>query len=289
MQMLDLIRRFGLHREGRQWAGTCPACGYRGTLKVAERDGRLLWWCASCDDRASLTAAILGERRRLATPSCGRPSPSPPGGASDSATKSRLAASLWGGARPIAKTAAAAYLAHRGLGGLDSPALRFLPDHLHAPSGTRWPVLLAAVTCPRTGALRAVHRTYLDPAGRGKAPVEPPKMTLAPIAGGVIRLAEPQDGQPLVLGEGLETAASAGRVLGLPAWAAISAGNLRQIDLPEGVRSVVLAADADPAGRASAFRAADRWAREGRRVRIVVPDVEGCDFNDLYRRGAGRD
>lgn len=289
MRISDIQRRFDLRREGYQWAGTCPACGYRGTLKIVERDGRLLWWCASCDDRAALTRAILGERGRQASPRPRRPALPPGNAVAPAENKFRLIARLWAEGRPIAGTAAAAYLAHRGLAGLDSPSLRFLADHPHAPSGTRWPVLLAAVTCPRTGALRAVHRTFLRPDGGGKAPVEPAKMTAGLVAGGAIRLAEPRGGQPLVIGEGLETAASAGRILGLPAWAAVSAGNLTKIGLPEGVRDVVIAADADPAGQRAAEASARRWAAEGRRVEILTPCGEGQDFNDVLvsRLGQG--
>jgi hypothetical protein len=135
-------------------------------------------------------------------------------------------------ARPIEGTVAETYLAARGLAGFTSPALRFLAEHRHAPTGTIWPVLLAAVTDPLTAELRATHRTYLARDGSAKAPVEPPKMTLGPTAGAVIRLADPEPGKPLVIAEGIETAASAGLILDAPAWAAISAGNLSRIEHP---------------------------------------------------------
>jgi hypothetical protein len=193
---------------------------------------------------------------------------------------------LWGEARPITGTVAERYLAARGLAGFTSPALRFLPDHHHAPSGTTWPVLLAACTCPMTGALRAVHRTFLARDGRGKAPVEPAKMTLGPTAGAIIRLAEPERGKALVIGEGIESSASAGLILGAPAWAAIAAGNLPRLRLPEPIKAVVLAADADPVGQREAEAAARRWQAEGRAARIATPDTPGSDFNDLLRERA---
>jgi putative DNA primase/helicase len=90
--------------------------------------------------------------------------------------------------------------------------------------------------------------------------------------------------EELVIGEGIETSASAGRLLGLPAWAAISAGNLAAgLLLPAEVRRVVIAADADPSGERAARQAALRWQREGRSVRIARPDKSGRDFNDLLR------
>ena len=87
-----------------------------------------------------------------------------------------------------------------------------------------------------------------------------------------------------MIGEGIETSASAGRLLNLPAWAAISAGNLAQgLVLPAELRRVVIAADADPPGERAAQTAALRWQREGQAVRIARPDKPGCDFNDVLR------
>jgi phage/plasmid primase-like uncharacterized protein len=127
-----------------------------------------------------------------------------------------------------------------------------------------------------------VHRTYLRRDGSGKADIEPPKASLGPVWGGAIRLdhATPE----LVIGEGIETSASAGRLLRLPAWAALSAGNLANgLVLPVDVRAVVIAADPDEPGERAARAAALRWQREGRGVRIARPNIAGRDFNDIIR------
>ena len=68
----------------------------------------------------------------------------------------------------------------------------------------------------------ALHRTYLARDGRGKADADPVRASLGPVWGGAVRL-DPVAPE-LVVGEGIETSASAGRLLGLPAWAATSAG-----------------------------------------------------------------
>jgi putative DNA primase/helicase len=98
--------------------------------------------------------------------------------------------------------------------------------------------------------------------------------------GGAIRL-DPEAPE-IAIGEGIESSASAGRLLDLPAWAALSAGNMaRGLILPPLVRAVVIAADADEAGQKAAEAAAARWRAEGRRVRIARPDKPGHDFNDI--------
>ena len=131
----------------------------------------------------------------------------------------------------------------------------------------------------------AVHRTFLARDGR-KANVEPAKASLGPVWGGAIRLQTIDPDKPLSIGEGIETAASAGRLLELPAWAALSAGNMaKALVLPPEVRRVIIATDPDDAGRKAARDAWTRWTAEGRKVRIALPDGTG-DFNDLLLAAA---
>ena len=137
-----------------------------------------------------------------------------------------------------------------------------------------------------TGSMVAIHRSYLTREGH-KANVEPMKASLGPIMGSAIPLdpAAPE----LVIGEGLETAASAGLTLNLSAWAAISAGNMEcALALPNMVQSVVVAADPDGPGLRAAEAAARRWQGEGRKVRIIKPHQDRTDFNDLWQRHMAR-
>ena len=125
----------------------------------------------------------------------------------------------------------------------------------------------------------AVHRTYLRADGTGKADVEPTKASLGPVWGGAIRLHPHDPDRPLVIGEGIETSASAGIMLQAPAWSAISAGNLGGgVVLPPEVRDIIVAADTDDEGDARAHQAAWRWKREGRSVRLARPRLG--DWND---------
>lgn len=174
-------------------------------------------------------------------------------------------------------TPAQRYLASRGLSWLVTrEAIRFRAAVSH-PKGGKLPAMVALVK-DSAGSICAVHRTYLDGDGR-KAGVEPAKASLGSFAGGAIRLHE--HAPEMLVAEGLETAASAGILLGLPAWAAVACGNLAcNMVLPRSVRSVVIAADPDGPGRRAAAKAARRWMAEGRYVRVALPDGPG-DFNDL--------
>ena len=207
----------------------------------------------------------------------------PPARRRDDAERLARVLSLWDGAAPAVGTLADRYLsAVRGLPGLAaSPVLRFRPDTPH-PAGGRLPALVALVV-DAAGQPVGIHRTFLMRDGSARTDVTPPRASLGAIWHGAVRL-DPAAAE-IVVGEGVETAASAGRLLDLPAWVAISAGNLgRGLVLPPEVRSVVIAADADAPGERAAREAAIRWVREGRRVRIARPDVAGRDFNDLLCR-----
>ena len=186
---------------------------------------------------------------------------------------------------PAPGTPADRYLTSRGLPGLAvSSSLRFRPDCPH-PEGGQYPALIGLVSAV-DGAPLAVHRTFLARDGR-KASVEPAKASLGPVWGGAIRLQMIEPDKPLVIGEGIETAASAAWLLDLPAWAALSAGNMAKgLVLPPQARRVVIAADPDDVGRKAARDAWIRWTAEGREVRIAVPDAGG-DFNDLLMAREG--
>ena len=198
--------------------------------------------------------------------------------AEETSERRKRARAFWSRCDYAMNTPASLYLARRGLPWLmGHENIRYRPDAPH-PGGGTLPAMIALVH-DGVGNICAAHRTFLDLSGV-KAAVDPPKASIGPIAGGAIRLHPPAP--ELLVAEGMETAASAGMLLGLPAWAAIACGNLgTSMVLPPGVRSVVIAADSDGPGRRAATRAARRWMAEGRVVRIAMPDIPGTDFNDV--------
>ncbi|MDO8607908.1 MAG: VapE family protein [Phaeospirillum sp.] len=108
---------------------------------------------------------------------------------------------------------------------------------------------------------------------------------LGPVAGGSVRLSPvPADGH-LGIGEGIETALSAWAIFGIPTWAALSAGNLRDWQWPEDIRRVTIFADAGDAGQSAATALAERLTAAGIPSTVVSPR-HGDDFNDDLRKGA---
>ena len=186
------------------------------------------------------------------------------------------ALSIWQSAKAGWGTPVETYLRSRGLTIPPPPSLRFA--WLRHRSGNIWPTMVALISLGSDDVPLAIHRTFLAQDGTGKAPVEPQRMMLGPCGGGAVRLASASD--VLMVGEGIETCLAAMQESGHPAWAALSTSGLRTLDLPPGILDIIVLADGDDPGEAAALEAGQRWAREGRRVRIARPP-RGLDFNDL--------
>jgi putative DNA primase/helicase len=146
---------------------------------------------------------------------------------------------------------------------------------------TYHPALIASMQDPH-GAIATLHRIYLDNAGV-KADVPTPKRmmpTPTTVTGAAVRLDTPTD--TLAVTEGIETAMAVRRSAGVPVWAALSAGNMTTLVMPDTVRLVLICADHDAGGTGerAAKQLARRMLAEGRRVKILMPSIPGTDWAD---------
>jgi hypothetical protein len=197
---------------------------------------------------------------------------------------------LYAMSRPIAGTLAQTYLHSRGITTVPQGApLRFHPrcyyrSDEHSPTET-WPALIAAVT-DLAGTITGAHRTWLDPAGRGKAPIESPRRAMGHLLGHGVCFGVSDD--VMAAGEGIETMLSLRMVLPtLPMVAALSANHLAALLLPPTLRRLYVARDRDPAGD-TAVASLDARA-EALGIETVVLSPRFDDFNDdLCRLGIDR-
>jgi len=229
-------------------------------------------WSRGCPEQEILAA--LGDFRRSVVPwSASRQ-------AGDDAKRAELARRIWNASRAAARTPGETYLRSRGITIEVPPTIRFHPALRH-PSGAYAPAMVAAVEHVRTGTIVvAIHRTWLTADGSDKANLKPQKAALSPIAGGAVRLAPASE--ILALAEGIETALSFQQATRIASWATLGSSNLTCVELPECVREIMIAADADLTGENAAQAAAQRFTREGRKVRIARPEP-GQDFNEYLR------
>lgn len=272
----SLITYHSLQANTTVWRD-CPNCGYKKSLSVTVKDGRTLFFCHAGCSQDDLWRAVRGGQpiaRQQRPMTCRR----------DDQESLHYIKKLWDGSYPAQGTLVDVYLRGRGLIGSIPVSIRFLPNHPHNPTKTHWPVMLACVT-DAAGNLQAIHRTYLARDGRGKANLEPAKMTFGAVGGFAVHLAPA--GDKLAVSEGIETGLSVQQATDIPTWAAISAGGMRELILPPlpAAAEVIICADNDQngCGQRAAHNAAQRWIADGRRVRIALPPTPDSDFNDLLR------
>ena len=230
---------------------------------------------------------VLDEAHRflgLARPAAA-PLPSSPARTPDAVQR------LWARSKPIAGTLAETYLQARGIdtAGHGLTALRFHPHCFYRsdPDGTdkartAWPALIAAVT-HTDGEIAGLQRSWLDPAGGGKAPVATPRRALGHLLGNAVRFGTACD--VMAAGEGIETVLSLRRILpALPMAAALSAGHLAAFLPPPGLRRLYIIRDNDPAGHWAADRLVTRLQEAGIEAIVLVPRLGDCN-DDLRQLG----
>ena len=196
------------------------------------------------------------------------------------------ARTIWDATRSLPGTIAEIYLTNRSLSPPWPIALRAHINLKHNPTGLYFPALVAGVQSG-TGQFQAIHRTYLIPDGRDKAPVSTPKMALGSLGDGAVRLAEA--GKSLGLAEGIETGLSAQQIFEIPVWAVLG-GRYDGVTVPSQVLEIQLFADNGEAGEEAAHKAAKVFAAAGKRVFTRRPPAQFDDWNSALpqwlKRGA---
>jgi hypothetical protein len=281
MTIDDLLTRLNHPRYGRPrrsgngWVAHCPGHDDRRvSLSVGVVNGRILINCfAGCRYGDVIAALQLRSADLVNAHSKRLPGPS-------REQRINYARRLWKRSRPITCTVAEKYL--RQARGITAPlprCLRFLPLIHHTEYGWSFPTLIAGVQAA-DGAFAAISITFLCADGSDKASVDPIRKVFGILRTGTVRLGPA--GKDLVLCEGVETGLSIAQACPeLAVWCALSASNLPHVAIPQGVSTVIIAADADAAGEAAAADAARHLMRTGRSVRIAHTGRPGQDFNDF--------
>lgn len=214
---------------------------------------------------------------------------------------------IWREAVPAEGTLAEVYLRGRGIRHGLPPSLRFAPRCWHDLERRELPALIGGVQGPG-GELVGVWRIYLADDGRAKAAAEPARLGLGNVRGGAVRLGRVVD--RVAICEGVETGLAARELLPRPVWCCLSTSGIRGVELPPSCAEVMIVADHDfrdereflefrrpdgsierrpngmfgkRPGLIAAQAAEARFVSEGRRVCIVMPPIEGQDYNDMVK------
>ena len=91
----------------------------------------------------------------------------------------------------------------------------------------------------------------------------------------------------ICIAEGIESAYAAGQISGLPAFAALNAGNLEAFVPPAGVECVHIYGDNDInyTGQKSSYILAHKLKMKGIDAYVIIPDKFGTDWNDYLMEG----
>lgn len=130
----------------------------------------------------------------------------------------------------------------------------------------------------------AVQKTWIDQCGTGRDQSEPRK-TIGVLSGGGVWINAPRLDEEYVVGEGLETVLSAMLLMGIRCGVAALGSNFKGLVLPSTGNCPVIAADNDDAGRGASDCVCKLWRERKLMVRVVKPDREGDDFNDVLLKG----
>ncbi|MGY4197329.1 DUF7146 domain-containing protein [Bradyrhizobium sp. USDA 4520] len=186
--------------------------------------------------------------------------------------------------QPIMGTIVQAYLRRRGITDLRGtgnlhfhPRCYYRPDE-HSPTET-WPAMIAAVTA-LDGRITGAHRTWLDPHGGDKAPLDTPRRAMGDLIGNAVRFGT--GAEVMAAGEGIETVLSVRQVLpDMPMLAALSAAHLAAILFPDTLRRLYILRDNDPAGDGARDSLIERANAEGIEAIVISPQLG--DFNEDLR------
>lgn len=191
--------------------------------------------------------------------------------------------------RPVAGTLVETYLKVRGIKNSLPDNLEFHPSLEYREKNeatgksyvhSRWPAMVAKIRKWPDSEINAIHRTYLQRDGSGKAPIAFPKMALGSWQSGAIGFGELN--RQLILTEGIETALSIYEAKGICTWSVISASGFESLVIPPVsiVPEIIVAADNDKAGKEATKAFSKKWIPKGYTIKIALPPVEQ-DFNDL--------
>jgi hypothetical protein len=187
--------------------------------------------------------------------------------------------------KPIPGTLVQTYLRNRGITALhETQSLRFHPRCYYRPDRSAptetWPAMIAAVT-DLEGRIAGAHRTWLDPVGLGKAPIDSPRRAMGHLLGNAVRFGIVRD--VAAAGEGIETMLSLRSIMpDMPMMAALSAAHLAAILFPVTLRRLYVVRDNDPAGDGAMDSLFHRACKA--RMDAVALSPQSDDFNDDIRR-----
>ena len=283
----EIVHSLNGTRSGLEWRCDCPVHhGHSLCIRTSAETGKVLLKCWGGDCSFTDIMAALRDRdlQLIDRVHAGETPSVKTDETADLARRIRRAQRFYQRSEDAAGTPVETYLRSRGIT-LELPMLRFLRWCSHR-NDSAYPAMVAPIT-DIDYAVIGMTATFLCPGGSGKVdlPHNEQRQFYGLVKGGAVRLGG--SGEPLLIGEGIESTASAMQLYDFQnGWAALSANGVRTVEVPPEIQDLVIATDNDDEGIDATLSAYRRWSDEGRQVRILVPTDGDNDFNDtLQKRG----
>jgi putative DNA primase/helicase len=195
---------------------------------------------------------------------------------------------IWSKAGDPRGTLAEQYLQSRCLQLPDSLVETVLRFHARCPwrnentgNTEHVPALIVSFRSIDDDEITAIHRIALNPDGTKRG-----RRMLGIVHRAAVKL-DPNVGDTLAIGEGVETCMAARQLGFAPAWALGSVGAISFFPVLEQIKTLKILSEAGKASADAIQLCGRRWTRAGRRVRIVRPPI-GSDLNDTLMAEAAR-
>jgi hypothetical protein len=191
--------------------------------------------------------------------------------------------SLYQGYRELEGSLSQQYLRRRGID-LETEKLKHHPAAYHKETGLFAPAMIGIVE-DLWGQVAAFHRTWIDPTTAMKAPFSPVRKMFGRVRGFAVHLMDDATSDTVFVSEGIENAASFAMLRGwrtkraASVWAALSASGIASLQIPAGIKKVVVIGDRDQACRDAVNKLAGRLYRKAS-VSVEFPS-SGRDFNEM--------
>jgi hypothetical protein len=286
-EVTALLRGRWHGKYGRSLCPVCTGSKHNPPLSVKDTPGGIAVFChRGCDHRDIRQALGLeeqGERVRAFTAEDQKAMETEKREAD--LKSSGYAMQVWDKSEDPHNSLVATYLRSRCIDA-DAlpPSIRFHPACRHAISESVHPAMVALI---EGGEYPAIHRTYLQADGSGKAAVSPQKMMLGPSRSGGVFLTPPAP--LLVVGEGIETTLSAMQLIKVEPGACFVAGlstsGIAGLNIPAGTERLIVVVDGDAPGQEAASKLLRRADDTGIHASWIAAPA-GADFNDILMEKA---
>lgn len=267
--------------------GPCPICGGKDRFRFDDKEGNGTWFCNKCGSGTGIY--LVMKLRNCEYKDACKAIDEVSGKASMKTInrgkkddRSRIDKEITNSRMTVEGDEVSSYLSARGL--ITPQKLKTHPAMMYYEDGValgKYPAMLSRIY-DKNDNLAGLHVTYLQ--GESKAPVPSPRKMLKyteTMKGGAVRLFP--RAEKLAVAEGIESAIAYHIITGIPCWATTSAQMLSSFEPPDGVKTIVIAGDADEnyVGQHHAYALADLLSRKGFKVEVHIPSALGNDWCDV--------